>query len=238
MGGLAKKLKITFATFAVGGLALIGFPPFSGFFSKDAILALAYSRNVPIFVIGLTTACLTAFYVSRAVIVIFFGKPRSDVARRGTESSLVMIAPLLILALFALIAGLQPVARYFLVVPHEEAVFTVPALALLALVLGAVLAVWLYRNRERDPLYLDLIRHRFYIDEFYEWLIDRTQELLARVANFFDRWIIDAGAVRGASGGTFGLGSLLRLLQVGNLQAYAFLFGLGIVALIYFAVFR
>jgi NADH-quinone oxidoreductase subunit L len=238
MGGLAQKLKITFATFAVGALALIGFPPFSGFFSKDAILALAYGRNVPIFVIGLTTAFLTAFYVSRAVIVIFFGKPRSDAARRGTESPLVMIAPLLILALFALIAGLQPVARYFLVVPHEEAVVTVPALALLALILGTALAVCLYRNRERDPLHLDLIRHRFYIDEFYEWLIDRTQELLALVANFFDRWVIDAGAVRGSSGGTFGLGSLLRLLQVGNLQAYAFLFGLGIVALIYFTIFR
>src|SRR5881394_1896575 len=56
MGGLAPKVKITFATFFVGGLALIGFPPFSGFFSKDAILALAYERNMSIFVIGLTTA--------------------------------------------------------------------------------------------------------------------------------------------------------------------------------------
>ena len=58
------------------------------------------------------------------------------------------------------------------------------------------------------------------------------------VSAFFDRWIIDAGAVRGASGGTWGFGALLRLLQVGNLQAYSFLFGLGIVALIYFAIFR
>src|SRR5437588_477193 len=238
MGGLAQKLKITFATFAVGALALIGCPPFSGFFSKDAILALAYQRNMPIFVIGLTTAFLTAFYVSRAVVVVFLGKPRSEAARRGTESPLVMIAPLLILALFALIAGLQPVAQCFLVVPREEPVFAVPALALLALVLGAALAVWIYRNRERDPLHVELIRHRFYIDEFYESLIDHTQELLARVANFFDRWIIDASAVRGSSGGTLGLGSLLRLFQVGNLQAYAFLFGLGIVALIYFTLFR
>src|SRR5437867_8786896 len=60
MGGLAKKLRITFATFAVGALALVGCPPFSGFFSKDAILALAYERNMSIFVIGLTTAFLTA----------------------------------------------------------------------------------------------------------------------------------------------------------------------------------
>jgi NADH-quinone oxidoreductase subunit L len=100
------------------------------------------------------------------------------------------------------------------------------------------LAIWLYRNRTSDPLNVDLFRNRFYIDEFYARLIDSTQELLARVSAFFDRWIIDAGAVRGGSGGTWGVGSLLRLFQVGNLQAYSFLFGLGIVALIYFAIFR
>src|SRR5438477_5549204 len=239
MGGLAPKIKITFATFAVGALALIVCPPFSGFFSKDAILSLAFGRNIWIFAVGLTTAFLTAFYVSRAVIVTFFGKPRSDVARSGKESPLVMIVPLLILALFALIAGLESVAQHFLVVPHEkEIVFTVPALALVALILGVGIAIWLYRNRERDPLHLDLVRRRFYIDEFYEWLIGATQEFLARIAAFFDRWIIDAGAVRGTSGGIFGLGAFLRLFQVGNLQAYAFLFGLGIVALIYFTIFR
>jgi NADH-quinone oxidoreductase subunit L len=239
MGGLAPKLKITFATFAAGALALIGCPPFSGFFSKDAILALAYQHNTPIFIIGLTTAFLTAFYVSRAVVVVFLGKSRSDVARVGKESPRVMIIPLVVLALFALIAGWESVAQNFLVVPHEkETVFTVPALALAALILGVGIAVLIYRNRERDPLHVDLVRRRFYIDEFYEWLINRTQELLARVAAFFDRWIIDAGVVRGASGGTFGIGALLRLFQVGNLQAYAFLFGLGIVALIYFTIFR
>ena len=239
MGGLAPNLKITFATFTAGALALVGCPPFSGFFSKDAILALAYQRNTPIFVIGLTTAFLTAFYVSRAVVVVFLGKPRSEAARAGKESPLVMTIPLLILALFALIAGFGTVAKNFLVVPHEkETVFTVPALALIALILGVGIGVLLYRNRERDPLHVDLIRRRFYFDEFYEWLINRTQELLARIAAFIDRWIIDAGAVRGASGGTFGIGALLRLFQVGNLQAYAFLFGLGIVALIYFTLFR
>src|SRR5438094_4362458 len=144
MGGLAKKLRITFATFAVGALALVGCPPFSGFFSKDAILALAYERNMSIFVFGLTTAFLTAFYVSRAVMVAFLGKPRSDAARAGKESPLVMIIPLLILALFALIAGLESVAQHFLVVPHvTESVFTVPALALVALFLRVCIATWL-----------------------------------------------------------------------------------------------
>jgi NADH-quinone oxidoreductase subunit L len=239
MGGLARNLKITFATFFVGALALIGCPPFSGFFSKDAILALAFQNNIPIFVVGLTAAFLTAFYVSRVVIVVFFGNPRSDLARGGTETPPVMTGPLIILALLALIGGWSVFARNFLVVPHEkETTLIVPALALIALISGAGIAVWLYRNRERDPLHVDLLRRRFYIDEFYQWLIGVTQEFLARVAAFFDRWIIDGAAVRGASGATFGFGSLLRLFQIGNLQAYAFLFGLGIVALIYFTIFR
>src|SRR5260370_13976639 len=93
MGGLAKKLRITFATFAVGALALVGCPPFSGFFSKDAILALAYERHMSPFVIGLTPAFLTAFYVSRAVIVVFLGKPRSDAARSCYGSPLVSLIP-------------------------------------------------------------------------------------------------------------------------------------------------
>jgi NADH-quinone oxidoreductase subunit L len=239
MGGLARNLKITFATFLVGALALIGCPPFSGFFSKDAILALAYQHNMSIFVIGLTTALLTAFYVSRAIVIVFFGKPRCDVAREGKESPLVMTGPLIILAVLALIGGWQVFAQNFLVVPHEkETVLTVPVLALLALIVGAGTAVWVYRRRDREPLRVGVIRRRFYIDEFYEWLIGITQEFLARLAALFDRWVIDAGAVRGLSGATFGFGSLLRLFQVGNLQAYAFLFGLGIVALIYFTLFR
>jgi NADH-quinone oxidoreductase subunit L len=112
------------------------------------------------------------------------------------------------------------------------------SLAVAAFVSGALLAILIYRGRATEAVRIDLLRNKFYIDEFYAWLIRWTQELLARISAFFDRWIIDAGAVRGVSGGTWGLGALLRLVQVGNLQAYAFLFGLGIVAVIYFAVFR
>jgi NADH-quinone oxidoreductase subunit L len=239
MGGLARNLKATFATFFVGALALIGCPPFSGFFSKDAILALAYQHNPAIFTIGLATAFLTAFYVVRAIVVVFFGKSRTEVARTGKESPAVMIIPLIILAILALVAGFPVFAQNFLVVPREkEAATIVPVLAIAALVVGAAIALWIYRKRDREPIGIGFVRNRFYIDEFYEWLISATQELLARVAEFFDRWILDAGAVRGVSGATFGLGSLLRMFQIGNLQGYAFLLGLGVVALIYFTIFR
>jgi len=239
MGGLSRRLPITFVTFAVGALALIGCPPFSGFFSKDAILALACERNTPIFAVALFTAFLTAFYVIRVLVIVFFGTPHSDIARKSRESPLVMTVPLIVLALLAALGGFAFFARNFLTLPVEkEVAILVPTLAIVALIAGSGLAIALYRNRAIEPVDIKLLRHKFYFDEFYSWLIYWTQELLARVSAFVDRWIIDAGAVGGSSRGTWGIGALLRLVQVGNLQAYVFLFGLGVVAIIYFAVFR
>jgi NADH-quinone oxidoreductase subunit L len=239
MGGLRRRLPITFVTFAAGALALVGCPPFSGFFSKDAILALAYERNIPIFAVALFTAFLTAFYVIRMVVIVFFGNPRSDGARDSRESPLVMTIPVIVLAILATLGGFGVFARNFLTLPIEkEVAIFVPVLAISALILGGGLAIALYRNRMTEPVNVELLRRKFYFDEFYSWLIHSTQELLAGVAAFIDRWIIDAGAVGGSSRGTWGIGALLRLIQVGNLQAYAFLFGLGVVALIYLAVLR
>ena len=240
MGGLSRKLPITFITFVVGALALIGCPPFSGFFSKDAILALAYERNTPIFAVALFTAFLTAFYVIRMLVIVFFGRPRSDIARNSRESPPVMTVPLIALALLATFGGFSFFARKFLALPVErEVAIVVPALAIVALIAGTGLAIALYGNRATEPLKdLKLVRHKFYFDEFYNWLIYWTQELLAPVSAFVDRWIIDACAVGGSSRGTWGIGALLRLVQVGNLQGYVFVFGLGVVAVIYFAVFR
>ena len=240
MGGLSRKLPITFITFVVGALALIGCPPFSGFFSKDAILALAYERNTPIFFLALFTAFLTAFYVIRLLVIVFFGEPRSNIARESRESPPVMTVPLIVLSLLATLGGFAFFARNFLALPVEkEIAIIVPALAIVALIVGGGLAIALYRNRLTEPVKdLQLLRHKFYFDEAYSWLIYWTQELLARVSAFVDRWIIDAGAVGGSSRGTWGIGALLRLVQVGNLQGYVFLFGLGVVAVIYFAVFR
>src|SRR5512132_86766 len=239
MGGLSRNLPITFLTFVVGALALIGCPPFSGFFSKDAILALAYERNTPIFAVALFTAFLTAFYVVRLLVIVFFGDTRSEVARQSKESPLVMTGPLIVLAILAAVGGFGFFARNFLALPTEkETAFLVPVLAFVALIVGSGLAIALYRNRVSEPIDVEVLRDKFYFDEFYAWLINWTQELLVRVSAFFDRWIIDTVAVDGSSRGTWGIGALLRLIQVGNLQAYAFLLGLGVVALIYFAVMR
>jgi NADH-quinone oxidoreductase subunit L len=239
MGGLAGRLGITFLTFMVGTLALIGFPPFSGFFSKDAILALAYEKNRAIFWLALFTAFLTAFYMIRLIVVVFFGRPRSNQARAGREAPWIMITPLMILAIPALGSGFDFVAKIFVHLPAEtETGWLVPGLALAATLTGITMAILLYRRRESDPIDFALFRKGFYFDALYGFGINATQGVLARISVFIDRWILDFGVVRGASGATWGFGSLLRLLQVGNLQAYSFLFGLGIVVLIYFTLFR
>ena len=241
MGGLRRKLPITFVTFAAGALALIGCPPFSGFFSKDAILALAYERNVPIFAVALFTAFLTAFYVIRLLVIVFFGDARTESASESRESSPVMTVPLIVLAILATLGGFAFFTRNFLTLPIEKAPNAfgiVPALAIAALIVGGGLAIAVYRNRTNEPMDIERLRRKFYFDEFYGRLIYWTQDLLARVSAFVDRWIIDVAAVDGSSRGTWGVGALLRLVQVGNLQAYVFLFGLGVVAVIYFAVFR
>src|ERR1700736_2146746 len=120
MGGLSRNLIITFVTFLVGALALMGCPPFSGFLSKDAILALAYEHNRSIFVVALFTASLTAFYITRLLVVVFLGHPRTHAARVSRESPIVMAGPLVILALFVIIGGSSSFTRQFVSVPHEN----------------------------------------------------------------------------------------------------------------------
>src|SRR2546421_8164461 len=142
MGGLARKLKITFVTFVVGALALIGCPPFSGFFSKDAILAIAYERSTPIFILALFTAFLTAFYVIRLLVIVFFGQARSESARESRESPLVMTVPLIVLATLATLGGFAFFARNFVALPaQKEVVVLVPALSIVALIVGSGLAI-------------------------------------------------------------------------------------------------
>src|SRR5256714_779927 len=235
MGGLRRKLPITFLTFIVGTLALIGLWPFSGFFSKDAILALAYEKDRAIFWLALATAFLTAFYMLRLVVVVFFGRPRSDRARAGFEAPWVMIGPLILLAIPAFGAGFSFVARMFVQLPAEkETGWLVPAMALAAALSGALLAIFVYRQRETEPLNLAPLRGRFYFDELYSFLIRATQELLPKLSAFLDRRIVDGAAVRSASTTSRGNGTLDPLFPGGDLPTLAVPFGLRLCGLIYF----
>jgi len=248
---------VTCWTFLIGGLALSGVPPFSGFFSKDEIIAAA-SDHVGLFIIGELVAMLTTFYVTRLFVVAFLGEPRSDDAGHAHESPKVMVWPLVVLAVPAALAGFWGIGDYYKhafdpsATAHSGnfletlfAPFGQPLTAMLSL--GAILFgfsfAWaLYAKAGRDPLPDKLgslaraMRNRFYFDEIYTGLIRITHEALSGLANWIDRWIIAGLGVRGVSGTTDIVGRALRLVQTGNLQTYAFLVVAGVVVALIFAL--
>jgi NADH-quinone oxidoreductase subunit L len=259
MGGLKKTMPVTFWTFLLGTLALCGVPPLSGFYSKDAILATASDHSPLLFVLASLVAFLTAFYMTRLILVTFFGATRSEHADHTQESPKVMIWPLVVLAGPTVLAGFWGIDSFF---GHQlspgpaghggnflEALFApfghAPLAALVGLgatVFGFSLAYSLYTKVEKDPLPGKLgslsraMRDRFYFDELYAALIAVTHEAVSRLADWFDRWIIAGLGVRGLHGSTEILGRALRLLQTGNLQTYAFLFVAGVVLVLLIAL--
>ncbi|MCX6968107.1 MAG: NADH-quinone oxidoreductase subunit L [Verrucomicrobia bacterium] len=236
MGGLWKKQPATVLTFATGTLALMGVYGFSGFYSKDSILIAASEHNRAIYYCGLLAAFLTAFYMTRLFVVVFFGKARSEHAAHAHEAPAVMWIPLVLLAIPAVAAGYPGVISSFLTTPvHEHSM--IPCIASSVAAAGILLGFFLYRGREKDPIYIPLFANKFYFDEFYALLVWNTQDLLARISAFVDRWVLDTALVRGLASSTWGAGFILRFAQYGNLQGYALLFGAGVVALFYFILF-
>lgn len=258
MGGLKKKMPITFWTFLIGTLALAGVPPLSGFYSKDAILAGALDANKGWFVIAALVAVLTTFYMGRLFIVVFLGKPRSESAEHAHESPGIMSFPLICLAIPSVLAGVFGinhllnhqfgvdehgahgiVAELFAPFGHSPfaAIFGV-----LAVIFGASFAFALYGNAEKDPLpkmlgfFARAMSRRFYFDEIWSFLIRITHEALSFVADFIDRWLVSGLMVRGTHGGFEIAGRALRLLQSGNIQTYALLFVVGLVVVLLIAL--
>ena len=237
MGGLGKRMKWTSYTFAAGTLALTGCPGLSGFFSKDTILVAAYNNSLWFFVPAVLTAFLTAYYMARLCVVVFFGKARTETAAHGHDGPIAMTGPLVILGVLSVIAG-YGTAGYFITGPAESINWVVTILAVSAFVGGALSGSFLYWGQSTDPILIPALKRKLYIDELYAALIAGSQDLLASIAGWFDKWILDGVIVRGLSSGAWGLGFVLRFFQFGNLQAYAFLFGVGVVAMIYLLVFR
>jgi NADH-quinone oxidoreductase subunit L len=260
MGALRQKMPVTFWTFLVGTFALCGVPPFSGFYSKDAILAQASEqRNYALFALATAVVILTAFYMFRVVFVVFFGAGKSDACAHAHESPGVMAWPLRLLAVFSLIGGVIGIQQVYggqfsaggertgsllqqLIEPLHAPGAALAGLAALALGFGAAYAF--YFQATQDPLPQKLgslsraMRHRFYFDELYEATVIRLHELASAIAVWFDRWIIAGLVVRGTHGTTELLGRALRLVQTGNLQTYAFLFALGVALVLYLVLGR
>jgi len=257
MGGLKKKMPITFWTFLIGTLALSGVPPFAGFYSKDSILAQALEeKNYLLFGVAVFVAALTVFYTFRLFFVVFLGKEKSKEASHAHESPLVITIPLMILAVFSFAGGFIGITNnYGSQFGTEHASLTTMeqfmhpfhdvfpmACGLGAAVVGFLVAMALYKNVDSDPLPKKLgalataMKNRFYFDEIYEATFVRAHDFLAAVADWIDRWILEGAIIGAIRGGTDLTGRALRLAQTGNLQTYAFLFMLGVALVLYFVL--
>jgi len=261
MGNLRKKMPITFWTFLIGALALSGVWPFSGFYSKDSILAQAVDQhNYLLFIIGVFIAGLTTFYTFRLFFVVFISKEKSDAASHAHESPAVMTLPLIVLAVFALIGGLigiEGVYRYNFPGEAEKSAGFVSALfvpfthspaaaslGLLAFAIGLIAAWALYGKATTDPLPTKLgpvakwMKNKFYFDEIYEATFIRAHDVIAAVVAGIDRILLEILALGTIRGGTDLTGRMLRQLQTGNLQTYAFLFVFGVALVLYFVLVK
>ncbi|RYD33753.1 MAG: NADH-quinone oxidoreductase subunit L, partial [Verrucomicrobiaceae bacterium] len=220
MGGLRSKMPITFLTFAIGTAALMAVPfVTSGFYSKEAILEAALEhKSYLLFLIGVGTAFLTAFYMTRLVVVAFFGKPRDHGADHAHEVPLTMLVPLIILAVPSIIAGFHFFGGKVLgeYMPHHEgSMIGLTFFASLLTLVGGVYFGWkTYIGKDSDPLSIKVFANKFYFDEFYAKLIAALQDAPARALQLIDNLLIDGLAVRGGSALASGTGSLLRRLQV------------------------
>ncbi len=216
LGGLRTRQPITFATYAVGMMALCGVPLFfSGFWSKDAILDAAHHwSGSPIpFYLGLLGAFLTAFYMTRQVCRVFFGKPTTPEAAHAHESPPVITVPLVILAALAVLAGFfgTPAWPWFqkyleggqagfdLSKLMNEHQLPVMLLSTLLVTIAIVWSGWIYGRaaarsaRETDPLeaaqpaIFALLQNKFYVDEFYDATVVRLTAAFAKFSDWLDR---------------------------------------------------
>jgi NADH-quinone oxidoreductase subunit L len=174
----------------------------------------------------------TSFFMLRMILVAFAGEPKNEAARHAHEGPFLMIAPMAVLALLSLVAGLFPIEK-FLGETHEggHAAWTL-WISLILAVAGFIPAYRLYRNASHDPLDFSILRNKFYVDEFYQRSLVRTQDSLAKLLDAFEGWVVRGFLVRGSGVVARASGQGLRLVQCGQVQVYAAVFILGVFFLI------
>ncbi|MEZ5303755.1 MAG: hypothetical protein R3F11_24390 [Verrucomicrobiales bacterium] len=216
-------------------------PPTSGFVSKEFILHAAHAHNHALFWIAAFVAFLTPFYMMRLFAVAFLGKtarPRVRARARGAADHVGAarhprrpVAARRDGFVAEALGAAKPEA-------HGEGGAFVMAVSIGAALAGIALGFLLYRGRDKEPLKISLFARKFYFDEIYLGIVRYVQDSLAYLAKALDQILVDGVGVRGATKLASSAGDLLRRLQFGNLQGYAFLFGLGVIALIYLALYK
>jgi NADH-quinone oxidoreductase subunit L len=265
MGGLKKFLPVTHFTFLAGTLAIAGAPPFSGYFSKDEILARSYSYSPFIFTMLAITSVITAVYMFRLYFLTFYGNFRGTSRQREHlhESPLTMTVPLIILAVLSFAGGFIGMPEIFHA-PHFLNDFISPvtsfagayvhpavshmfeySLAAGTVVILALVVILLYKKYvsgnhvpvEDSELkgFQKVLAHKFYIDELYDLLFTRPMNSLSRVSYEWIEKGVIDKIVNSFGSGTNAASGLLRYVQTGNLGFY--LFGM-VFAVICMVIFR
>jgi NADH-quinone oxidoreductase subunit L len=259
MGGLRKKLPVTFITMLIGTLAISGFPLFSGFFSKDEILAHVYEHNKFMWVIGVFTAFLTAFYMFRMLFLTFYGTYRGThhAEEKIHESPKSMTIPLVVLAVLSAVGGIIGIPESLgghhwlsawlspVILHHPEGAdhnteYMLMAVTVVGVLISIFVAYGKYVKRAHVPVMDETQRsllgkisyNKFYVDEIYDAVIRKP---LDAFSTFFyktlDTKVID-GIVNGLGWTTNEASKGLRLVQSGNVGFYILMMVVGIVSML------
>jgi NADH-quinone oxidoreductase subunit L len=252
MGGLAKKIPVTFVTFAIATAAIAGIPPLAGFFSKDEILWFAFaseSGGEPLlWALAALTALMTAFYMFRLLWLVFLGRSRMDheVEHHVHESPLSMTGVLMVLAVLSAVGGfvalphflepLLPLPATFPDLHHFEKPLLIFSVVIAAA--GLALAAFFFaRGGERAarvakgfPRLHRVLSSKYFVDELYEAAIGRpllwlSERVFLRMG---DRWLID-GSLNGMAALAQRAAGRLARFQTGNLHLYALLVLTGLI---------
>jgi NADH-quinone oxidoreductase subunit L len=249
MGGLKKHMPWTYWTFLAGTLAISGIPPFSGFFSKDEILIHADMENQWIYILALSGALLTCFYMFRLLFLVFDGESRVNNSIRVHESPKIITLPLTVLAFLSLSGGLlnipalfggseklhhflspSLVETKFLHHPHTIVEYALLLFSLALLAISIYFAWFIFIKRSHIPgpdgiiksWFRKLLSRKYYVDEIYDYFFVRPYEYLSSFFyDKFEKGIIDK-LVNTAGNITFEAGLLVRKLQNGNISFYFF----------------
>jgi NADH-quinone oxidoreductase subunit L len=265
MGGLRQKIPITFWTMSAGVFAISGLPPFSGFFSKDAILYQAFlspTAGPILWFVGLFTALLTSFYMFRLWYLTFFGASRTPDAHPH-ESPWVMLTPLILLAVLSVAGGwigipkalgggdqfahfLEPVINAAPTSENHRQELLFSALSVLMGLIGLFVADLMYRRKPgmaeqvtaRISALYALLVNKYWIDQIYSGVIVAPLLFLSRYLLWgaVDRGVINGGGSL-AAGSVRGLGALVQRVQSGNIRSYAGWLAMGAAALLVITYF-
>ncbi len=244
MGGVASKMKVTTVTFTIGALALAGIPPLSGFFSKDLILdSLWAGHHYVAFAVALSTAMLTAFYMTRLWLRVFPGEPRDTKHAGGHESDWKILSPMVVLSVITLGIGFSAIVfAKFIAGEAAWPQLVMGSTSTLVALVGIVIA-WVLFGGGRDTeertarssfVYL-LVSNKYFLDYPYEHIaLGYTR--FSEGVNWFDRVVIN-GVVNGVGVACRQGGGLLKRMQTGRVQTYQRLVLAGVIAFIVIAVY-